>query len=342
MRFDFDINGLVALINDGLKKQVSIYSHSEKASTYTDQAVREAFFELLGEEKLTWQNFRNYHNEIFTIMENVLKVNLPGAWEDSEVYKQFVEVKRGDLGEENDFYIEDNSILVVSSFSGNHWDTDRQKITGGKSFSVPTSWIYIRLYNDLERFLTGNDSLAGMLLRMQTALQNEIDARIYAAFNGIGTYLPAKFKETGSYDKGTMNTLIERVQTASQKNVVIAGTRTALSHVTEGINTAWISNSQKEEMATKGMVLENLGLPAKAIVIPQAFIRGTYDFKVNNNAIHVLPEDSRIIKLFYEGDVRARDLGEKDTHDQTIDSQVQVKCGVGIVCDSITGLYEVA
>lgn len=74
-------------------------------------------------------------------MENVLKVNLPCAWEDSEVYKQFVEVKRGDLGEENGFYIEDNSILVVSNFSGNHWDTDRQKITGGKSFSVPTSWI---------------------------------------------------------------------------------------------------------------------------------------------------------------------------------------------------------
>lgn len=110
---------------------------------------------------------------------------------------------------------------------------------------------------DFKRFLTGNDSLAGMLLRMQTALQNEIDACIYAAFNGIGTYLPAKFKETGSYDKGTMNTLIERVQTASQKNVVIAGTRTALSHVTEGINTAWISNSQKKEMATKCMVLEN-------------------------------------------------------------------------------------
>jgi len=142
MRFDFDINGLVMLINDSLKKKVGIYSN-EKASTYTDQAVRETFFELLGEEKLTWQNFRNYHNEIFTIMENVLKVNLPGAWEDSEFYKQFVEVKRGDLGEENDFYIEDNSILVVSSFSGNHWDTDRQKITGGRGFKFTRQDLFI-------------------------------------------------------------------------------------------------------------------------------------------------------------------------------------------------------
>lgn len=338
MRCDFDLNALVALINDGLKNKVALFN--ENASKYTDQAVREAFFELLGEEKLTWQNFRNYHNEIFTVMENVLKVNLPGAWDDSDVCKQFVDIKRGDLGEENDFYIENNSTLVVSNFSGNHWDTNRQKLPGGKSFSVPTQWIYVRIYNDLERFLTGNDSLVKMLLHIQKSLQSEIDSRIFAAFNGIGTYLPAKFKETGSYDKDTLNTLIERVQTYSQKNVVLAGSRTALAHITDGMNTAWISNSQKEEMATTGMVVENLGLPAKAIVIPQTFIRGTYDFKVNNKVIHILPEGSKIIKLFYEGDVRARDLGELDTHDQVIDSQVQVKCGVGIVCDSITGRYE--
>lgn len=120
MRCDFDLNALVALINDGLKNKVALFN--ENASKYTDQAVREAFFELLGEEKLTWQNFRNYHNEIFTVMENVLKVNLPGAWDDSDVCKQFVDIKRGDLGEENDFYIENNSTLVVSNFSGNHWE----------------------------------------------------------------------------------------------------------------------------------------------------------------------------------------------------------------------------
>lgn len=176
---------------------------------------------------------------------------------------------------------------------------------------------------------------------MQKALQNEIDSRIFAAFNGVGTYLPAKFKETGTYDKDTMNTLIERVQTYSQKEVVLAGTRTALANIVDGMNTAWISNSQKEELATTGMVIENIGLPARAIVIPQTFIRGTYDFKVNNKVIHILPENSKIIKMFYEGDVRARDLTSQDTDDMTYSSQVQVKVGVGVVCDNITGRYEI-
>lgn len=339
MKDKFQLAQLVTLINDSLKSNVSMYN--ENASKFTDQAVREAFFELLGEEKLTWQNFRNNRNEIFTILENVLKINLPGAWNESPFYNQFVEVKRGDLGDENSFYVEDNSTLVVSNFSGNHWDTKRQKIQGGYEFSVPVGWVYIRVYNDLEKFLTGSDSLVKMIARLQDGLHKEIDARVYAAFNGLGTFLPAKFKETGTYNKNTLNTIIERVQTYSQKDVVIAGSRTALAHITDGMNTAWISNSQKEEMATTGMVLENIGLPVEAVVIPQAFIRGTYDFRVNLNTIHVLPKGSQFIKMYYEGDIRARDLGYLDTHDQTIDSQVQVKLGIGVVCNDITGRYDI-
>lgn len=338
MKSGYDLNSLTNLMNDSLKNKVGLYN--ENASKFTDQAVREAFFELLGESKLTWQNFRNYHDEIFTVIENVLSINLPGAWENSRFYDQFVEIKRGDLGHKNEFIVEDNSVLVASNFAGNHWSTNRQKLQGKREFSVPTGWIYVRVYNDLERFLTGNDTLAEMVGKLQKALQNEIDGRIFAAFNGVGTYLPAKFKETGSYDRDLMNSLIERVQTYSQKDVVIAGTRTALAYISEGMDSAWIANSQKEELATTGMVVENIGLPAKAIVIPQAFIRGTYDFRVNNKVIHILPENSKIIKMFYEGEVRAREKGSKDTEDQTIDTQVQVKCGVGVVCDSITGRFE--
>lgn len=333
------LNELTVLMNDSLANKVALFN--AEASKYTDQAIREAFFEILGEDKLTWQNYRNHKNEIYTVMENVLSVNLPSAWENSPFYDQFVEVKNGALGDKNEFYVEDNSILVVSRFSGNHWDTDRQKLQGKKSFSVSTEWIYLRVYDDLERFLIGAITLPEMLKKFQKGFQNEIDGRIYAAFNGIGTYLPSAFQEKGSYDRSLMNDLIQRVQIASQREVVIAGTRTALSHIAEGINTAWLANSQKEEMATTGMLVENIGLPANAIVIPQTFLRGTYDFKVDNNVIHVLPANSKLIKLFYEGEVRARDLDSQMTHDQTVDSQVQTKLGVGVICDNLTGRYEI-
>lgn len=330
---------LTNLINDSLSGKVALFASAEQTK-YTDQAVREAFFNILEDEKLTFQNFRNHKNEILTVFENVLNTNLPLAWENSPFYDQFVETSNELLGNKNEFVVETDGILFASRFSGNHWDTDRQKVQGRRSFSVPTEWIYVRIYDDFERFLLGSITLSDMVRKMQVAFQNEIDARVYSAFNGIGTFLPDKFKETGAYDKGLMNDLIQRVQIASQRNVIIAGTRTALADIADGIDTNWISSSQKEEMATKGMLIDNIGLPAKCMVIPQTFLRGTYDFKIQDKALFILPDNVKPIKLRFEGDTRARELGMTDTHDQTIDTQIQTKLGVSVVVDNLIAKYE--
>lgn len=334
------LNELTTLMNDSLSNRVALFADENQAK-YTDQAVREAFFEIIGQDKLTWQAWRNHKNEIFTVMENVLTTNLPQAWEMSPFYRQFVEYRNGALGEKNEYVIDQDGMLVASRFSGNHWDTERQKLQGKRSFSVPTEWIYIRVYDDLERFLTGAIDLATMMRNIQNAFQREIDGRIFAAFNGIGTYLPEAFKETGAYVRETMVELIQKVQTASQKNVVLAGTKTALANIAEGIDANWISQSQKEEMATTGALLNLTGLGVTAIEIPQTFIRGTYDFKVDNKSIYVLPDMEKPIKLFFEGDTRARDLSEQDTHDQTVDSQVQTKLGHGVILSSLFGKYTI-
>lgn len=113
---------LTNLMNDSLTNKVGMFA--EDANKFTDQAVREAFFEILGEEKLTWQGWRNHKNEIFTVMENVLTTNLPLAWEGSPFYDQFVEIKNGALGDKNEFVVEDNSILVATRFAGNYWSTE--------------------------------------------------------------------------------------------------------------------------------------------------------------------------------------------------------------------------
>lgn len=331
---------LTNLMNDSLSKKVGLFA--DGADKYTDQAIREAFFEILGEDKLTWQNFRNHKNEIYTVMENVLTTNLPLAWENSPFYDQFVDTKNGALGDSNEFVVEDNSILVASRFSGNHWNTDRQKLQGKKGFSVSTEWIYIRVYDELERFLKGTVTLPEMMAKLQKGFTNEIDTRIYTSFNGIATYLPAKFQETGSYDRDTMSDLIQRVQIASQKNVVLAGTKSALSHIVDGVEAGRMSERQKDELATKGALLDFTGLGVQAIEIPQTFVRGTYDFKVDNKSIFVLPDNEKFIKLYFEGDTRARDLGAQDTNDMTIDSEIQTKLGVSVIVSNLIGKYTIS
>lgn len=333
------ISELVALINDSLSNKVSLFN--EGASKYTDQAVREAFFEILGEDKLTWQNWRAHKNECFEVMENVLTTNLPLAWENSVFYNQFVESKNGSLGDNNEFVVYDNSILVASRFSGNHWDVERQKLQGRKAFSLSQEWITIRVYDELERFLKGTITLAEMVSKLQKSFQNEIDSRIFTSFNGVGTYLPAKFQESGTYDKATMTELIQRVQTASQKNVILAGTRSALAHIVDGVEANRMSERQKEELATKGALLDLTGLGVTAVEIPQTFVRGTYDFKVDNKSIFVLPDGEKFIKLYFEGDTRAKETNENDNRDQTVDATVQTKLGTGIVVSNLIGKYTI-
>ena len=333
------VNELTCLINDSLSGRVALFANG--AEKYTDQAIREAFFEILGDDKLTYQNFRNHKFEIFSIMENVLTTNLPLAWENSDFYRSFVDTKSTTFGDTNEFVVEDNSTMLVSRISGNHWQIERQKLQGKKSFSVALEWIGIRVYAELESFLKGTITLADMMAKLQKAFQNEIDARIVASFNGIGTYLPAKFQESGTYDRATMNDLIQRVQIASQKDVILAGTRSALAAVAEGTNSAWISNAAKEELATTGVVVENIGLPCRAMIIPQTFVRGTYDFSVNNNVLYVLPEGTKPVKLFFEGQTRARDLDSQQTPDMTIDAVVESKIGTAIIVDSLVGKYTI-
>ena len=333
------VNELTYLINDSLSGRVALFANG--AEKYTDQAIREAFFEILGDDKLTYQNFRNHKFEIFSIMENVLTTNLPLAWENSDFYRSFVDTKSTTFGDTNEFVVEDNSTMLVSRISGNHWQIERQKLQGKKSFSVALEWIGIRVYAELESFLKGTITLADMMAKLQKAFQNEIDARIVASFNGIGTYLPAKFQESGTYDRATMNDLIQRVQIASQKDVILAGTRSALAAVAEGTNSAWISNAAKEELATTGVVVENIGLPCRAMIIPQTFVRGTYDFSVNNNVLYVLPEGTKPVKLFFEGQTRARDLDSQQTPDMTIDAVVESKIGTAIIVDSLVGKYTI-
>lgn len=332
-------NELAALMNDSLTNKVALFN--ENASKYTDQAVRDAFFEILGEEKLTWKGWRRHKIECFEIMENVLDVNIPLSWVDSPFYKQFVETKSTADGDTNEFVVEDASVLFTSKLAGNYWSIDRQKVQGNRSFSVQVETIGIRVYDELERFLKGTITLAKMVANLQKAFQDEIDSRIYTSFNGIGTYLPAKFQETGSYDKDTLADLIQRVQVASRRNVILAGTRSALAHIVDGINANIMSEKQKEEIATTGMLLDYTGLGVHAMQIPQSFARFSYDFKVDNSSIFVLPDGVKPVKLFFEGDTRTKENTEKDNDDMTIDATVMMKTGVGIICPTLVGKYTI-
>ena len=57
---------------------------------------------------------------VFTIIEETIEEVIQTGWMENPFFMQFVETKNLALGDENDFYMEDDSILSVSKVSGNH------------------------------------------------------------------------------------------------------------------------------------------------------------------------------------------------------------------------------
>lgn len=334
-------NSLVNLCVDARRGRVGNFSaNGEK---YTDEAARNAFAKVLDidlakGDKLTYSAWRKHKIEVFEVIEEVLKVTLPDAWDKSYFYNELVEIRNLNLGDKNEFIVEDPGTLIVSRFSGNHWNIDRQKLPAGKTFTVGTEWFGVRVYEEFERFFKGINTLAEMFNKIQDAFQKEIDARIYAAFNGAGTYLPAAFKENGTFDEKTFLQLCQKVAIASGKEVRIAGTKIALAKLGSALPAAWVSDEMKNEKNTTGMLKVWNGI--STIEIPQSFIRGTFNVRTADNKLFVLPMNYKPIKLVYEGDVRTRELGMTDTIDQTVDVETQIKFGIGVIFESYFGVDE--
>ena len=297
-----ELSQMSTLIRDASANRVAMFSDVNSAK-HADDAIRKFHEEILGGE-LNWQSWRFHKNEIFTVWENVLKPELPEAWKTSPFYKRVCEVKNGLLGDKNSFAVRDKSYLAAAKFSGGTWDVEYQKIGRAKNIAIETEWSFVGCYEELDRFLKGYTTIVEMLNEVREGFAIDMDNRIATVFNGMGAFLPSKFVEQGTYDKDTLVDLIRRVRTANRKNVIVAGSQ-------------------------------------RAIVIPDSFVPFTYDFAGTDDTLYVLP-DEQIIKIFYEGDLRAKEAHEQDEHDQTIRIQFQHNVGVEVVTSDLFAKYTIA
>lgn len=198
-----------------------------------DDVMRERFAkEILHDEKFNYRVYRKYKNDIFEILETVLDQTLPEGWSENEFFNRFVETIRVDLGDKNEFYAEDNGNFIVSKFSGNHWDTIRERMDMGKSFAVETSWWEVHFYNEFERFMKNIDSWTKLMDKARKSFLQAFQNAVYAAFADMADMAPEGFVGHGALSTDTerdnLLELIEKVETANGVKPVLVGTGAAL------------------------------------------------------------------------------------------------------------------
>jgi hypothetical protein len=307
---------------------------------YAEDAVNEYVDKMFGgAKKLTYNLWKTHENHIFAIMSEVMNVTIPNHIKQDEFIKEYAEFKSVPEGDSNEFVIPDATKLVVSRFSGGHWNIDRQKFQGKKVVSIPTQWYGVRMYEEWDRVIRGYSTVGEMFNKISESVADQISQNIYVAFNNTGSYLPGDFKVTGAFDKDLLLELADRVMAQTGKRAKIVGTRPGLSLISDGIGDGWVSQRMADERNATGVTRFWEGIPT--VVLPQALISGTYDFRIDPKVVRVVPDGYKPIKVLYEGDPRIRSLEPKDNEDQTYEVQTQIKVGVAVVMPELFGEYTI-
>ncbi|MBQ3543548.1 MAG: hypothetical protein IJA34_00950 [Lachnospiraceae bacterium] len=315
------------------------------AKSVDDQIRNRIKNDVMNGAEFDYRSFRKYKNDIYEVLEVTLDQTLPEGWNDNEFFNRYVETIRVDLGDINEFYSENNSLLTVSKFAGNHWDTIRERFDIGTSFSIPTGWYDVHFYNEFERFMKGVDSWIKLIDKARKSFLQFFQNAAYVAFSNLGDELPEGFVGNGALisdtEKDAFLEIADRVATDTGKKVTFVGSVQALRKLQGKIEDNWIPESLREERAKNGVISTYEGY--ELLVLPQVFKAGTFDFELSTDKILMVASNAKPIKFVFEGKSRMKEIDSNTTNqDQTLEGQIQVKAGMGVAVDELFGCWTLA
>lgn len=287
-----------------------------------------------------YQAYRRNNIVMFEIIEEIVNTTIAEDVLESPFIDAFVEVKNRALGDKTAFYSE-GGLLSVASFSGNHWDTNRQSIDLGEEFTLPKEWIFIHVYDELERFLLGITTLEKLTDKVYKSINKYIQDRLYAQFQNVSNSVPSEFSASGN-SEDALGKLCDLVQAAGgYASLTIAGTKAALRKLVDIVPDKTFANSQKEAKANTGSIGEWEG--NKLMVIPQTLKSGTFELALSDKQLFIMGGDVKPIKLEFIGDTRSdMDTTGKKYNDMTMDMQVQTCMGIGMLLPPYFGMFTFA
>lgn len=300
-----------------------------------EQHLRDTINHDILQGKTMYQAMRRNNIALFEIIEEIVNTTIGEEILESPFIDQFVEVKNRAFGDNTEFYSE-GGILVASSFAGNHWDTNRQSLDLGEAYTLGKEWVYIHVYDELERFLQGASSMEKLTTKMYQAINRFMKERLYAMFHGVTGSVPAELTKSGN-DAESFSALCDLVQTyGGYSSLTIAGTRAAIRKLAGTVPENLFAESQREAIAKTGVIAEWEG--NKLMEIPQVLKPGTFEFALDNDQLFILGGDVKPIKMEFVGDTRTdMDTTGKKYNDMTFDAQVQTCVGFGMVMPDAFG-----
>jgi hypothetical protein len=304
-----------------------------------NKVIREAFIELCGTDKPDYRTFRKNKNEIFEIVEVALDEIITSGWANNDFFNQFVDYRNVNLGDKNEFIVPDNSVLTVSKIARGNLDLKTHRLDVGSSFSVPVSTYGVAVGESLLRMVSGRLDWSALTTKVLEGFDNQIKDTFYNSMVASMTYLPAVFKQTGAFNAGNLQTIVNHVK-ASNNNapVIIAGTSVALASVYGTADITW-SDTMKDEFNKSGKVGFWRGIPL--IEIPQIHTLNTFTFGLDDTVLYVLPANAKPLQFVEEGQaIMVENNDGSNTLDLSVEYKIVKEFGCSSVFNKLYGAYD--
>lgn len=340
--FSADEMRVFDLANDLARGDFSLHVDKEKVTRADlEDYLRNTINNDILKGATLYQAYRRNNIVLFEIIEEIVNLTISNDFADIPFIDNFVEFKNRALGDKTAWYSEGKSYVTVASFAGNHWDTNREALDGGEEYTLKKEWVYIHVYDELERFLLGIASLERLTDVIYKSFNKYIKERIYVMFQSIMSVVPSEFSANGNSEEAVGN-LCDLVQAAGgYSNITVAGTKGALRKLGALIPDKYFADSQREARASTGTIGEWEG--NKLMVIPQVIKEGTFELALDNNVVFIMGGDVKPIKVEFIGDTRTQEVRDgRINNDMTLELQVQTCFGMGMELPQAFGKFTFA
>lgn len=295
------------------------------------------------------QAWRKNGVEIYSLIEDVIVDRMNSGWNAANArFMELVEERNLALDDQNEFYVEDNSLFVVSRFAGNHNDIISQYVHPGKSFRVDTTWYTVKVYADYEMFQLGKIDFTAMVDKMYKSIEEYRYGELYTAFMTMDKILPTDMiLETALSDstKDSVVDQIEAVKAVTGRDVILVGTRTAIQKLQNTVNYNMWSNDMKNERHQKGILGMWEGYDCLALDrVNKVNTRESVFTEEDNKKIFILPVDPEFkpIKRVNAGDVIYNEDGmDGKSMGMLVNAEIRYNEGVGIVINQLYGEIKI-
>jgi len=310
----------------------------ENGVTYTsdekNSALRDAFKELVPDDKNRYRSFRKNREEIFELVEDNVDEILPKRVDDA--YGGFVEYQILGQGQKPKFKTKKGKrgLLNFITKVGLGGEIERTRLDVdyiNMTMEAYGGAVYIEFEQFLDGFMDWTDLINAIVDGIMEKINIQIQTTLIASFTGLSSNMKVI---ANAFVPSQMGSLIANVQSYGD-NVVIFCTPTFAGTIEETLG--FITDMDKTERREFGRIGKFRG--ASVVVLPNAFADDTNSSKVLSDqyAIVVATNEAKIVKIAFEGETIVK---ETENSDNSLEFKSYKKFGVTIIYSNYYSMYK--